>query len=146
MQIDRTAYFAAVNWALLKRDFPHTVFGWDPHGDMCFEGRQATVSGTQHLLRLVLPKGFPDVRPYLFVWSPVTLPRYGGGTVNELGSTGRFHTLGNGEGGRVQICHSRTWDCSVTCVQVWLKGTVWLEAYHQHLSTGKPVADFFAPY
>jgi hypothetical protein len=110
-----------------------------------FHGRQATTAlGRQYTLKLIIPPWYPDEMPSLFVVSPLTLPKYGGlGTINNEGASHKFHTQKNGPGGCVQICHFKpeTWDASQTCVGVFAKGQLWLEAYEVHLCTGLSIAE-----
>jgi ubiquitin-protein ligase len=110
-----------------------------------FLGRQTTTAlGRQYNLKLIIPAWYPDQMPSLFVVSPLTLPKYGHrGTINSEGVSHQFHTQNNGPKGCVQICHFKPerWDASQTCVGVFLKGQLWLEAYDFHLCTGLSIAE-----
>lgn len=110
-------------------------------------GEHRTNSGKPYILWSPIPNTFPYGRPPLYVWSPNPLPAYGGGTINSYGASGTshaMHTLSNGPNGEVQICHWRDerWHSGITLNKVLLKGIVWLEAYEQHLMTGRSIADF----
>ena len=108
-----------------------------------FEGwHTTTTSHMEFLLKLPLPKGYPEIVPSLYIIYPLTLRKYGGGTINAIGITHSFHTLGNGPGGCVQICHfgSGHWDASKTCIGVLFKGMLWCEAYAVHLRTGMDIS------
>ena len=98
----------------------------------------------RYQLVLVLPEYYPNEKPELFVTSPRVLQRHGSwGTVNDMGTSHAFHTLDNGPGGCVHICHDDGgWEASKTCVSVLMKGVCWLEAYEAHLATGRNIADF----
>ena len=136
------AYRILVEEKLVEREFPQFGLQWDGECRAHFEGWQSTSSGKQaYQLRLELEGAFPDVCPALFVWSPITLRTYDGGTVNAQGLSHGFHTLSNGPGGRVRVCLAG-WDACSTCVQVLLTGILWLEAYAGHLATGKPIDAF----
>ena len=109
-----------------------------------FEGwHTTTTSRLKFQLKLPLPKGYPEVLPALYVTCPLTLRKYGGGTINSIGITHSFHTLGNGPGGCIQICHFGTgnWDASKTCIGVLFKGMLWCEAYAVHLRTGLDISE-----
>jgi len=109
-----------------------------------FMGWQKTSAGNhQYQLKLSLPAWYPDETPSLYVISPQTLWKYGGATVNSVGTSHAFHTLENGPGGCVQICHfnPENWDASKTCVGVFIKGILWLEAYEMHLVSGMNIAE-----
>jgi hypothetical protein len=110
-----------------------------------FHGWQTTRTlGRKYTLKLTIPAWYPDEMPSLFVVSPLTLPKYGGrGTINKEGVSHDFHTKANGPGGCVQICHfnPENWDASQTCVGVFTKGILWLEAYNVHLRTGRTIAE-----
>jgi hypothetical protein len=92
-------------------------------------------------LRLDIPQWFPEEEPNLYVLSPTVLWKFGGGTINALGASFDFHTLSNGPGGCVKICHDPNWDASKTCVGVLLKGIIWLECYSEHLISGKTISE-----
>jgi hypothetical protein len=111
-----------------------------------FEGWHTTTTSHQEFqLKSTLPKGYPEVLPALYVTCPLTLRKYGGGTINSIGITHSFHTLGNGPGGCIQICHfgPANWDASKTCIGVLFKGILWCEAYAVHLRTGLDISEIF---
>jgi hypothetical protein len=130
--------------ALVSRELPQ--FHFYKSGDTAyFKGWQSTSKRLKkYQLKLVLPRWYPDEMPFLYVVRPETLYKYGSrGTVNADGISHEFHTLTNGPGGCVQICHFKhdRWDASKTCVGALMKGIVWLEAYEKHLQTGRTIAD-----
>lgn len=98
----------------------------------------------EYVLRVDLPDNYPDEMPSLYIISPHTLCRNGGGTINELGTSHAFHTKSNGPGGCVAICHCSpaNWDASRTLVQVFIKGVLWLCAYQAHLETDRDLSEF----
>ena len=110
-----------------------------------FTGWHTTTTGRhRYQLRLVLPKWYPDQMPKLYVTSPRILRKYGRGTINSMvGVSHAFHIQEKGADGCVQICHfmSASWDASKTCVGIFFKGILWLEAYEVHLSTGMDIAE-----
>jgi hypothetical protein len=44
----------------------------------------------------------------------------------------------------VQICHWRDarWHSGILLYKVFLKGLLWIEAYEQHLATGRNLSEF----
>ena len=107
-------------------------------------GTTASNSGRSYDLWIPISHDCPDGRPPLYVVRPNPLPRAGGGTVNSLGLSHAMHTLEPNSQQMVQICHWRRnrWHAGITLHKVLLKGLIWLEAYEQHLATGKPVNAF----
>lgn len=102
-----------------------------------------TAGGRRYTLKLVIPSGYPDDRPSLYVTNPLTLRKFGyRGTVNKIGASHDFHTWSNGPNGCVQICHTKSdqWDASQTCVGVLMKGLLWTEAYDAYMATGRTIA------
>jgi len=111
-------------------------------------GRQLYVEGwtgtcrrrNAYKARITIPPQYPCRAPDLYILSPHTLyMRDGERTINSLGLNHAFHTINNGTDGCVQICHTQTWDASMTCVTVLNKLAVWLEAYENHLRTGETI-------
>ncbi len=129
---------------LLARELPQ--FSLHLNGETAYViGWQGTSRrGKRYQLKLLLPEYYPDDEPELFVTSPRVLRKHGWwGSVNGEGVSHAFHTLDNGPGGCVQICHDKDgWDASKTCVSVLMKGICWLEAYEAHLATGGDIAEF----
>jgi hypothetical protein len=128
---------------IISRNLPQFrlyAFGTDRY----FSGWQkTTVNHHPYKLKLNISPYYPDEKPQLYVSSPVTLYKYNSlKTINSLGVTHDFHTLSTGLDGCVQICHggSGSWSASKTCVGVFMKGILWLEAYETHLITGKSIA------
>lgn len=124
-------------------ELPHFQF-YQIGNETYFQGWQTTsTGGYPYLFKLVLSQWFPDQIPELYVVSPIILWKHGGGTINSLGVSHAFHTLGNGPLGCVRLFHFKqeTWDASKTCVGVFTKGILWLEAYHVHRVTGMSIAD-----
>jgi hypothetical protein len=109
-----------------------------------FKGRhRTTTKRLEFQLKLSLPKEYPDLAPALYIINPLTLRKFGGGTINSIGSSHSFHTLRNGPSGCIQICHAGNgnWDASKTCIGVLFKGIIWCEAYAVHLRTGIDISE-----
>lgn len=107
------------------------------------EGIATTNSGRKYNLYLVIPTNFPYERPSLYITAPSPLYTYSGSQLTAIGVSHDMHTLAPSNG-CVQICHWRDarWHSSILLYRVFLKGLIWLEAYEQHLATGRPLAEF----
>jgi hypothetical protein len=113
--------------------------------DVYWAGGQATTSsGRQYRLYIPLPSGYPYERPPLYVTEPSPLRGYDGTQVSAVGVSHQMHTLAPHGSGWPQICHWREsrWHSGIMLHKVFLKGLLWLEAYEQHLATGRPLAEF----
>jgi hypothetical protein len=127
---------------IMARELPQFMF-YQMGNETYFQGWHAVLTGLLYQLKLVLSEWYPDQMPSLYVTYPLILWKYGENTINSEGVSHAFHTLSNGPGGCVQICHfsRENWDASKTCVGVLFKGILWLEAYAVHLVTGMSIAD-----
>lgn len=101
---------------------------------------QTTIGNRRYKLILILPRGYPDNKPNLYV----TYPRYLYKNYNfePLDSfSHEFHTLEVDPGNYVEICHysSHNWDASKTVIGVFAKGILWLDAYEAYLRNGKSI-------
>ena len=108
-------------------------------------GDHKTNSGKTYTLWSPLPSNYPNARPPIYVYKPNPLIGYDWTkTINSYGISHCMHTLNNGPNGEVQICHWRDalWHSAITLNKVMLKVVIWLEAYEQHLSSGKSIAEF----
>lgn len=132
----------ALEKKLLELKMPQFTFH-SPDVNTYISGCQrAGMLGNSYQLVLALPPSFPHAKPALYIVSPLTLLQHGRKkTVNSVGCSHKCHTLENGPGGCVQICHASEWSSSITCVAVFLKGIIWLDAYEAHLRTGKSIAN-----
>lgn len=132
----------ALEKKLIERYMPgfHVI---NPSGNTYIEGWAYPKGGSSYMLRLDLPISYPYSKPLLFIVNPQILRMHNSNeSINSLGTSHRFHTHENGPNGCVQICHSRSWNPSETCVKVLLKGHLWCEAYSAHLRTGECIADY----
>jgi hypothetical protein len=129
---------------IMRRDLPQFKLYWNRDDDIYFQGwHKALINGIQYQLKLILSPYYPHEKPILYVTFPLTLWKFGGGTINSLDTSHSFHTFGNGPDGCVQICHfpPGTWDASKTCIGIFYKGILWIESYAVHLLTGMDIAD-----
>lgn len=107
-------------------------------------GTASANSGRQYYLWMPVPSGFPLERPPLYITKPDPLPMFNGSPVSSLGVSHQMHTLTPHAAGWPQICHWRDtrWHSGIVLQKVFLKAHIWIEAYEQHLATGRPLADF----
>jgi hypothetical protein len=141
---------AVVQDALVRKYFSNFTLTWRSEDDAYYQGDiQNETLGGSFTLRLQFIPRHPEICPLLFVWDPIVLPmnreKHPGAAINDLAARHETHTLQNGPGGRVCICHIGTsqWEPSFSYAQVLIKGALWLQAYEGHLSTGKRIADYF---
>ncbi|PWJ89529.1 hypothetical protein C8D77_107173 [Mesorhizobium loti] len=107
-------------------------------------GTATTSSGRSYQLFCTIPPGYPTERPSLYITDPKPLLNYHGAVISGLGVSHAMHTLEPHSAGWVQICHWRAdrWHAGIVLQKVFLKAMLWLEAYEQHLATGRDLADF----
>lgn len=114
-------------------------------GDIYYASGTATSSsGQNYRLWMPIPSGFPTQRPPLYIRDPNPLRMASGASISALGVSHAMHTLTPHDNGYVQICHWRDarWHSGIVLQKVFLKGLLWIEAYEQHLATGRDLADF----
>ena len=101
-------------------------------------------AGFRYGLYIPIPSGFPSQRPPMYITDPLPLLMADGTPVSRLGVSHQMHTLEPSSNGMVQICHWRDarWHSSILLQKVFLKGLIWIEAYEQHIATGRPLAEF----
>ena len=107
-------------------------------------GVATSSSGRRYSLYAPIPSGFPTQRPPLYVTDPNPLLMADGTAMSRLGLSHQMHTLTPHDNGWVQICHWRDsrWHSGIVLQKVFLKAHIWIEAYEQHLATGRSLADF----
>lgn len=107
-------------------------------------GYARSSSGNRYGLCLLIPNGFPNARPPLYLTDPHPLYAADGTRIASLGLSHSMHTLTPHTNGMIQICHWRDnrWHSGIRLSKVLLKGMVWIEAYEQHLATRQSIADF----
>lgn len=100
-------------------------------------------SGRRYTLYCPIPPNYPMERPSLYITDPSPLYMADGKSIASLGISHAMHTL-TPLGNFVQICHWRDnrWHSGIVLQKVFLKGLLWIEAYEQHLATGRFLADF----
>lgn len=107
-------------------------------------GYATSNSGRRYGLYITIPSGYPFHRPLMYVTDPVPLLMRDGRKLASLGVAHAMHTLGPSSNGMVQICHWRDarWHSGILLFKVFLKGLLWIEAYEQHLATGRDISEF----
>lgn len=132
--------------AILQREgFTQFSVYWDRRTDT-YEASGTTSSsyGRRYGFYVPIPSAFPYQRPPMYLTEPFPLLMADGRLVSSLGISHQMHTLTPSTSGLVQVCHWRDerWHSGILLQKVFLKGLLWIEAYEQHLSTGRPLADF----
>ncbi len=132
--------------AILQQEgFSQFTVYWNRESDTYYaSGVTFSNSGRRYGLYISIPSGFPYARPSMYVTEPFPLLMADGSRVSSLGISHNMHTLAPSSNGLVQLCHWRDarWHSGITLQRVFLKGLVWIEAYEQHLATGRPLAEF----
>ena len=107
-----------------------------------FERKITTSRNGVYRLRIVVGQHYPDQLPELFVCdSPKPMPKS-----PEWEGTHTTHTWPR-KYGMLQICfyHPLCWTRDNKLYQVFEKGKQWLEAYEEHLDTGKAMNEILKP-
>ncbi len=121
-----------------------TVYQYQSTDTYEASGTTSSSSGKLYTLAIPIPSLFPQQRPPMYLTSPFPLHTASGSLVSSLGTSHDMHTLTPSSAGQVQICHWRDdrWRSAIMLHKVFLKGLLWIEAYEQHLATGRPLAEF----
>ena len=131
---------------ILKREGFDQFSVWHHPSDDTYtaSGTATANSGHRYRLFLPIPAGYPHQRPSLYLIEPNPLRMFDGSLVTSLGVSHQMHTLTPHAAGWPQICHWREarWHSGIVLQKVFLKGLIWIEAFEQHLATGRPLADF----
>jgi hypothetical protein len=137
----------AEHMALQKEEMSQfSVYHDKTRDDYYGAGWATSSSGKRYDLFLSIPTNFPDGRPELYITDPLPLRAADGSLVSALGVSHAMHTLTPSASGWVQVCHWRAdrWHPGILLYRVFLKGLLWVEAYEQHLATGRPLSEFVA--
>ena len=106
-------------------------------------GWAVSSSGYRYGLYITIP---PDSRPTAdnVHYGPISTPDAKRTKISDLGTSHYMHTLAPSSNGMVQICHWRDkrWHSGILLYKVFLKGLLWIEAYEQHLATGRNLSEF----
>jgi hypothetical protein len=107
-------------------------------------GTATSNSGRRYYLYVPIPSGYPWERPPMYLTDPCPLRMADGTAITTLGVSHQMHTLEPSSNGWVQVCHWRSgrWHSGIVLQKVFLKGLLWIEAYEQHLATGRALAEF----
>lgn len=121
-----------------------SVYHQASHDNYYASGLATSNSGRSYNLWMPIPSGFPTERPPLYILHPHPLLMADGRAISSLGVSHSMHTLEPHSTGYVQICHWRSarWHAGIVLQKVFLKAHIWIEAYEQHLATGRDLADF----
>ena len=130
---------------LQREGFTQFTVYHDKVNDTYYASGYATSNaGYRYGLYLTIPSGFPYKRPFMYVTDPLPLLMRDGSKLASLGVSHYMHTLTPSSNGMVQICHWRDerWHSGILLFKVFLKGLLWIEAYEQHLATGRNLSEF----
>jgi hypothetical protein len=142
---DQRRRLALEHKVLQEEGFSQFSVYWTQAGDTYRAAGYATSSsGYRYALDIPIPLGFPQQRPSMYLTEPCPLLMADGSRISALGVSHNMHTLTPSSSGQVQICHWRDnrWRSGILLHKVLLKGLLWIEAYEQHLATGRPLAEF----
>lgn len=120
-------------------DFPI----YQPQGWTNVSGYWTSNSGSQYLIRIVIPDGYPDECPSTYVEQPAPLLDHFGMPMTRHGDSHEFHTWKPDREGIVKICTFKPafWDASNTLNQMVQKAFLWIIAYEHHRKTGTKISD-----
>ena len=130
---------------LQREEFTQFSVYHDQSNDMYYAcGYASSSSGRRYRLYITIPSGYPDQRPSMYITDPLPLLMRDGTKLTDLGTSHYMHTLAPSSNGMVQICHWRDarWHSGILLYKVFLKGLLWIEAYEQHLATGRNLSEF----
>jgi ubiquitin-protein ligase len=142
--LDQRKRLVVEHEVLQREGFDQFSVYYDRSADTYYAAGTATAnSGRHYRLYIPIPSGYPYEHPPMYVTDPNPLRMANGSLISALGVSHQMHTL-QPWNGWVQICHWRTerWHSGILLMKVFLKGLVWIEAYEQHLATGRPLAEF----
>jgi hypothetical protein len=142
--LDQRQRMAVEHQVLQREGFDQFSVYHNRSADSYYASGTATAnSGRQYRLYIPIPSGYPNERPPMYLTDPNSLRMADGSLISSLGVSHQMHTL-EPWNGWVQICHWRAqrWHSKIPLTKVFLKGLVWIEAYEQHLVTGRPLAEF----
>jgi hypothetical protein len=107
-------------------------------------GTATSNAGRKYYLYIPIPSGYPWACPPMYLTDPYPLLMADSRPITALGVSHQMHTLQPSSNGWVQICHWRSarWHSGIVLQKVFLKGLLWIEAYEQHLATGRALAEF----
>lgn len=143
--VEKRQRLALENQILIAEGFDQFGVYHNANSDSYSAGGWATAnSGYRYYLYIPIPSGYPYERPPLYVTDPKPLLMYDGRPVLSVGVSHSMHTLTPHGAGWPQVCHWRDarWHSGIVLQKVFLKGLLWIEAYEQHLATGRDIADF----
>ena len=127
----------------LEKYYNGETFPWYWRNEMAVFERDITTSQNNvYRLRILVGKSYPNQLPDLVVCdSPKPMPKS-----EEWQGKHTTHTWPQ-KHGLLQICfyHPLCWTRQNKLYQVFEKGKQWLEAYEEHLATGKLISEILAP-
>jgi hypothetical protein len=131
---------------ILERNFPRRFAFLDREIPERFrlEIGLKTSSGNTYRLEIPLSVDYPNQVPPVYLTYPVPLRDFNGHSLALLSPSHPMHLLKPRSDQAIQVCHykAENWHPNVTLYKVVLKCYIWLEAFQQHLQTGKPLINY----
>lgn len=113
-----------------------------PTTNTYWTGTLTTNADRKYRLRIYIPEQYPEQPPRTYIISPNPLYTYDGTDLYTIGASHKMHTF-DSSNSYPQICLYRpeNWTAEYTLVSCLKKARLWLEAYDEHLDTGKNMCD-----
>lgn len=144
--MDNTRY--KIERTVLDRNFPgrFTFINGTSARQGYLDLNLRTSAARDYRLKIMIPRDYPSSVPEVYLVRPEILRTSRGTNLADISPSHPMHTL-KPMGNYNQLCHykAENWHANVTLYKVALKCLIWLEAYEQHLRTGKPLIHFLGP-
>lgn len=114
----------------------------DPMENTYWIGAMRTNADNLYMIRMEIPHQYPEQPPAVYIVRPKELYTYDGSNLLKLGVSHKMHTFAP-KNKWVQMClyRSEYWSAEYTLLSCLKKARLWLEAYDEHLDTGKEMCD-----
>jgi len=102
-----------------------------------------TSAGNSYQVMILLKDDYPACVPRAYLMGPERLKTHRGKLLASLETSHDMHLL-DPRNGMPRLCHYKpeNWHPNVTLYKVALKCLIWLEAYENHMLTGKPITHY----
>ncbi|MBN2068489.1 MAG: hypothetical protein JW739_02525 [Opitutales bacterium] len=132
-----------IEYAILQRNFPGRFLFKKKGQELSLDMGMKTSAGKVYRIEIRIPRDYPASVPIVLLNYPDTLRTYRGELLADISPSHAMHTLAP-QAGVLQLCHYKleNWHPNVTLYKVALKCLIWLEAYENHLTTGRPLTEY----
>jgi ubiquitin-protein ligase len=132
-----------IEYAILERNFKNRFVFKEVGDKLILDLGLKSSEGHVYRLEVALPSDYPASIPQVIVTYPNELYTYRGEPLVDISPSHFMHTL-NPVDGCVQLCHYKmeNWHSNVTLYKIALKCLIWIEAYENHLKSGRPLTDY----